>query len=164
MASLNSIKDLTPAARASREERHSRQIASACMQCLVVAPTDDRRQMIRDAAQTQAWDVTVCSNSTEFLRCVFRQKVALIVIDLPRDESGEYRQMRNAAEDAVRLSDALLLVSGAGASADEEIWARSLGVWSYLPHADCEHGFQHVLSAAQDAIGRREQLQSAAPT
>ena len=163
MASLNSIKNLTPVTRTSREEHHSRQTASACMQCLVVAPTAGRRQMIHDAAQTEAWDATVCSNSTEFLRCVFRQKVALIVVDLPRGESGEYRQMRNAAEDAVRLSDALLLVSGAGASADEEIWARSLGVWSYLPHADCEQGFQHVLRAAQDAIGRREQLQPAPP-
>lgn len=163
MASLNSTESPTPTVRTVRDRQRSTTTTAELMQCLVVSPSDERRQMIRAAARAQSWDAIICRNASEFLRSVFRRRVALIVVDLTRGEGVEYREMRRAAEDSTRLSDALLLVSGAGASIDEEVWARSLGVWSYLPHADCIRGFEHVLGEAQEAIARRQQLQQPEP-
>ena len=161
MATLKSTEVPAVATRVLRASPRRQRTNAGLLQCLVVSPTDERRQMIRSAAEAQSWDAIVCSDAGEFMRCVFRHRVPLIVVDLQCAESGNYEELRRAAEDANGRCDGLLLISGGGQAVDEEVWARSLGAWSYLPHADNTCGFEHVLKEAQEAIARREELHRA---
>lgn len=161
MATLNSNGSPSLSTQSQRASTGERTTDAELYQCLIVAPLEQRRRMIRTAAEAQHWKAVVCGDAADFMRWVFRKKVALIVVDLDHPNASErsfqriYDELRQAVENSARVSDALLLISGNSAQADEEIWARGLGVWSYLPNADSRQGLEHVLRDAHDAVARR---------
>jgi len=128
------------------------------LRCLVVSLSAERRRLIRAAAEAQAWDAIVCRDAGEFLRAAFKRSVPLLVVDLPGEGSAEYWELRAASDRARHICQSLLLVSGSGAEAGEEIWARSLGAWAYLNDAHSQRGFEFVLSEARTALDRRAVL------
>lgn len=123
------------------------------LRCLVVSLSAERRRLIRAAAEAQAWDAIVCRDAGEFLRVVFKRSVPLIVVDLPEVGVAGYRELRDAAVRARQCSQSLLVVAGSEGGG-EEIWARSLGAWSYLSEAVSQRGFEAALSDARVAIER----------
>jgi DNA-binding response OmpR family regulator len=127
------------------------------LRCLVVSGTAERRRLIRAAAERETWDAIVCRDAGEFLRAAFKRSVPLMIIDLPGEESPSYWALREATDRAKQISDALVAVTGAGASDGEELWARKLGAWSYLSEAFSQRGFEVLLSEARAALERRDQ-------
>jgi hypothetical protein len=128
------------------------------LRCLVVSTSAERRRLIRAAAEAQAWDAIVCRDAGEFLRVTFKRTVPLILIDLPREASGDYWELREAADRAKQITQSLVVVSGSGAETGEELWARSLGAWAYLSDAHVQRGFEFVLHESRDAIERHGRL------
>jgi hypothetical protein len=120
-----------------------------------------RRRLIRAAAECQAWEALVCRDAGEFLRAAFKRSVPLIVVDLPAVESRDYWDLREATERAKSVSQALIVISGAGAADGEELWLRRLGAWSYLSEANSQRGFEFLFSEARTALARSEQARSA---
>jgi hypothetical protein len=131
------------------------------LRCLVVSTSADRRRLIRTAAEAQAWDAIICRDAGEFLREAFKRSVPLVLVDLPGRQSPEYWELREAADRAKQITQSLLLVAGSGAEAGEELWARSLGAWTYLSDAKIQRGFEFVLSEARVAIARNSTLLAA---
>lgn len=123
------------------------------LRCLVVSLSAERRRLIRAAAEAQAWDAIVCRDAGEFLRVVFKRSVPLILVDLPEGRVAGYRELRDAVDTARRCTQSLLAVAGSE-GASEEIWARSLGAWSYLSEAVGQRGFETALNDARVAIER----------
>jgi DNA-binding response OmpR family regulator len=123
------------------------------LRCLVVSSLAERRRLIRTAAEAQAWDAITCRDAGEFLRVAFKRSVPLIIVDLPRVGGADYRELREAADRARQCSPSLLLVAGSGGDG-EEIWARSLGAWSYLSEAVGQRSFELALSEARLAVER----------
>jgi DNA-binding response OmpR family regulator len=121
------------------------------LRCLVVSTSAERRRLIRAAAEAQAWDAIVCRDAGEFLRVALKRSVPLILVDLPEAEFAGYRELRDAAYRARQCSQSLLLVAGSE-GAGEEIWARSLGAWSYLSGTVSQRGFEAALGDARLAI------------
>jgi hypothetical protein len=128
------------------------------LRCLVVSTSAERRRLIREAAEAQTWDAIVCRDAGEFLRVAFKRSVPLLLVDLPRDVSPEYWELREAAASAKQVTQSLLMVAGSGVEAGEELWARSLGAWAYLSDAHVQRGFEFVLSEAREAIARNARL------
>lgn len=126
------------------------------LRCLVVSLSAERRRLIRAAAEAQAWDAIVCRDAGEFLRVVFKRSVPLLVVDLPTECSGEYWDLRRATEGARQASRSLLLVTGAAADSQEEIWARGLGAWAYVNDLSGQRGFELVFGEACTAVSRGE--------
>ncbi|WP_145059689.1 hypothetical protein [Adhaeretor mobilis] len=122
---------------------------------------------MRAAAEAQAWDAIICCDTGQFLRCAFRRRVPLIIVDLPDDDSASH-ELRRAAESAVCSQDSLLVVCGKSSRPDDELWARRLGVWSFLQEADSREGFEFILEQAREALTRKESCEeysrSLAPT
>jgi hypothetical protein len=131
------------------------------LRCLIVSPTSERRRLIRAAAESQAWDAIVCRDAGEFLRTAFKRLVPLMVVDLPRKSSRHYRELCDAAERA-RQPGTLLVVAGADEEHAGEIWARQLGVWSYLSQANTQRGFELIFSEARRALARSAAAEPAA--
>jgi hypothetical protein len=121
----------------------------------------ERRRLIRGAAEAQTWDAILCRDAGEFLREAFKRSVPLVLVDLPREASGEYWELREAADRAKQITQSLVLVAGSGVEAGEELWARSMGAWAYLSDAHVQRGFEFVLSEAREAIARNAALLAA---
>ena len=124
------------------------------LRCLVVSTSAERRRLIRAAAEAQTWDAIVCRDAGEFLRVTFKRTVPLILVDLPRETSADYWELREAADRAKQITQSLVVVSGAGADAGEEVWARCLGAWAYLSDAHVQRGFEFVLQEAREAVAK----------
>ncbi|HYO25057.1 MAG TPA: hypothetical protein VEQ85_08905 [Lacipirellulaceae bacterium] len=97
----------------------------------------------------------MCRDAGQFLRAVFKRSVPLVLVDLPASESAAYWTLRDATDRARQVSAALVVVAGSGAVEGEELWARSLGAWSYLSEAHGQRGFEFVLSEARTALARK---------
>jgi hypothetical protein len=154
MATLNRTLDPQADPRAELSAAGGRDAPPRLLRCLVVSSSAARRRLIRAAAEQQAWDAIVCRDAGEFLRVVFKRSVPLVLVDLPVEETVEYWALRDAASRAKQASAGLLAVAGAGAIDGEELWARSLGAWSYLSEVHAQRGFEFMFSEARSALAR----------
>lgn len=154
MATLNRTLDPQVAPRAEHSAAAGREAPPRLLRCLVVSSSAARRRLIRAAAERQAWDAIICRDAGEFLRAVFKRSVPLVLVDLPGEESADYWALRDAASQAKQISMGLLAVAGASASDGEELWARSMGAWSYLSEVHAQRGFEFMFSEARSALAR----------
>ncbi len=100
-------------------------------QCLVVSLKANRGRMLEQAAGSGGWDTVACSDLSNAWTAVKRQKFGLAVVDLDGIEDVE--DLRGLCEEVAKMKDTLLVVCGNEGEALEEIWARQLGAWLYLP-------------------------------
>ena len=122
------------------------------LQCLVSSASKARRNLISSAANGVGWETIVCASADIALCEAKRNRVQLAMVDLV--DRGETPQgARELVQTLVQDSAEILVgVCGHEASPEEEIWARQLGVWLYLPGVStssevamlCEHAMQVV--------------------
>jgi len=124
--------------------------------CLLVSFSEKRVELFRSAAENQAWQAVVCSSVDQFLKNLFRLRVSLTVVDLPKFTEAYYGDLCDAVGRAGALSDSLIVVCGYGNRRDEELWARQLGVWAYLPAASDPKGLELIFDEARQAVENRE--------
>jgi hypothetical protein len=72
--------------------------------------------------------------------------------------------MRDATVKVCAVSDALLIICGANTNADEELWARQLGVWTYLPEVQRPAELDWIFAEARKAIAQRAAAYVDSPT
>lgn len=125
------------------------------LRCLIFSWSDVRAKRLQSAAEQEAWEAIVCSNAGKFLKHVFQQKVPLTLVDLPQVDLSVYAEMRAATVKVCEASDSLLIICGAEPSADEELWARQLGVWTYLPEVDRPEELDWIFVEARKALAQQ---------
>lgn len=103
------------------------------IQCLVVSAKAARQEMLVEAATSGGWQTIVCSDAPSALRCLSRVFVQLALVDLEGPGGGD---LRIVVEKLAASPGVLLIVCGNEDDVQEEIWARQLGAWLYLPGAD----------------------------
>jgi hypothetical protein len=123
------------------------------LRCLAVSASSERRELIRAAAEAEAWDAIVCRDAGEFLRAAFKHWAPLAVIDLPSVNSSNYGEMKNAVNHIREISQALVVVVGTEGGG-EEVWARSSGAWAYFRQIEHQRGFRVAFSEARTALER----------
>lgn len=126
------------------------------LRCLIVSLSAERRKLIRTSAEERAWEAIVCRDAGEFLRAVFKRAVPLILVDLPSEDSPDYWTLRDVTDRAKQCSKSLIAVAGFGVAEGEELWARSLGAWSYLSEVHSQRGFEFAFDEARMALSRRD--------
>ena len=125
------------------------------LRCLIFSWSDVRAKRLQSAAKQEAWEAIVCSNAGKFLKHVFQQKVPLTLVDLPEVDFGVYAEMRAATVRVCEASDSLLIICGAEPSAEEESWARQLGVWTYLPEVERPDELDWIFGEARKALAQQ---------
>ena len=125
------------------------------LRCLIFSWSDMRAKRLQSAAEKEAWEAIVCSSAGKFLKHVFQQKVPLTLVDLPQVDLSVYAEMRDATIKVCEVSDSLLIICGAEASADEELWARQLGVWTYLPEVERPAELDWIFGEARKALAQQ---------
>lgn len=122
-------------------------------QCLVVSGSRDRREMFNRASSQAGWDTVVCADQQNALAAVRRTRFQLALVDL--DHYGDTPAgFRDLAQTLSTTPGMLLVICGRELQPDEEIWARQLGVWLYLPGVSLQHGDElaELCQAAQQVV------------
>ena len=103
------------------------------LQCLVLAVDGRRRDELAAAAREAGWLVLECDDASSALLCLQRMLVGLALVDFDQVSEGNRQELRSAVEALASQSGLLIVLCGQDGVAQEEIWARQLGVWLYLP-------------------------------
>ena len=102
--------------------------------CLVVSCSESRRELLRRAAINGGWAAVACADVAtarcECARTAF--KMAIVDVEGVGEESVP-REFNDLCRPLSTSDGLLLVVCGHEGSAAEEIWARQLGSWAYLP-------------------------------
>ena len=125
------------------------------LRCLIVSWSEQRAELLSAAAVNTSWQTVVAKDVGQFLRHVFQLNVPLTIVDLPVSDDEGYEQIREAASRISEINDSLLVLCGTTENSSEELWARQLGVWTYLPEAADLSGLELVFAEARKAIARR---------
>lgn len=134
--------------------------------CLVVSQAALRRAMLAGGAERAGWETVVCEGVESGWHACQRERFEMAVVDFAvldsELEEEAVRQMRELTEQLATQRNTLLMLCGNEGDALEEIWARQLGVWLYLPGISEQHDVQDLcaqaLPVAERLAGRQRTL------
>jgi hypothetical protein len=117
--------------------------------------------MLSDAATESGWSTICCRDADSAESAAYRRLVQLALIDLSSGSAGPPPRMRRLVERLTAQRDLLVALCGRDADAIEEVWARQLGAWLYLPKVTaasdvasiCGEALQLTASASRAARG-----------
>jgi len=127
---LNSPSDeqLTAAGISARGGRLTR-----ALDCLVVSGHAARRHRFTAAAELAGWDECSSPEDVEELRDAADRDFSLAIIDITTPVGGVMGDTVAIAEELAARPNTLVVICGSEDNVDEELWARQLGAWLYLP-------------------------------
>ncbi len=102
------------------------------LHCLVASTQTARQRLLAQSANQWGWETTVCNDPAEAQWAVARMRTQLAFVDLEGEEGVGFQALVRQLADQRQV---LLVVCGRGEDGAEEVWARQLGVWFYLPGA-----------------------------
>jgi hypothetical protein len=108
--------------------------------CLVVSGDASRRSAICDAAQDAGWESVVCEDGEQAAQAARRTRFQMAWVDM--EEHGTTEPLRDLCQSIAALPGVLLVICGHAHDPQEEIWARELGVWLYLPGVSLVPGIE----------------------
>ncbi len=107
--------------------------ATGLLHCLVVSGDSDRREAFSLAASQGGWKTVPCSDVPTAEDCFRRMFLQLAVVDLQRSQLVPLEHLENLIENMARSGNTLLVVCGDEGNLEQEIWARQVGVWMFVP-------------------------------
>jgi len=103
-------------------------------QCVVVSSDVTRCEALARAAAGGGWRTIRCCSAEAARGTTERLHCQLAILDVEAASAGcDAEELRSLIEQLARENDLLLLVCGHERDPREEVWARQLGVWLYLP-------------------------------
>ncbi len=124
------------------------------VQCLVVAADDARRDNLAFAAREGGWSATLCGDAATAVSQARLKFVQMAIVDLTGPVANDAASCRFLVEQLACISRMLLLVCGNIDDPREEVWARHLGVWMYLPGAIDGTELVGLCVAARETVER----------
>jgi DNA-binding NtrC family response regulator len=101
--------------------------------CLVVTGDASRRNRFEGAIELAGWLECAAPESAAELRTAVDCEYQLVIVDVASPLGDRVNDTIEAAEEFAARPGTLLVVCGSEDNIDEELWARQLGAWLYLP-------------------------------
>ena len=101
--------------------------------CLVVAGDPAHRKQFATAAAEVGWPTQQAATAAEGHAMASRVAADLAIVDLDTSDQREGPALTTLVQELSNQSVPLVMVCGNPHRPDEEIWARQLGVWVYVP-------------------------------
>ena len=105
------------------------------LDCLVVTGDAGRRGRIEAAAELAGWLECAAPETSAELRKAVDRDFQLVIVDVASPLGDRVNDTLEIAEEMVARPGTLVVVCGSEDNVDEELWARQLGAWLYLPGA-----------------------------
>jgi DNA-binding response OmpR family regulator len=138
-----------------RLERAVKSVATrGLLECLIVSPRAKQREVLSRAATASGWASVVCSDADTARHLAQRIVVKLAFIDLEQVPLDALVSLQDLASDLARLGCPLLVVCGTDGDTQQEIWARQLGAWLYLPGMAGVEAMTQLCEEARNVVER----------
>ena len=152
------IDSKSPSRRLNQQLASPPQVEARVGRCLVVSAVAEKRELVSRAAVDAGWETIVCTSSAEADQAVQRSRFELAWVDTCSVSNAceeETARLRDVCQAISALPKVLLVVCGRENDPQEEIWARQLGVWLYLPGISLDHPEEIAMlcEQAQDVAG-----------
>lgn len=145
---------LEPQTRGVRRKARSRATRVANWTCQIVSASAARREQFASAAEAAGWEVAVFRSADAATSAAARQRYGLTMLDLAGLSPDEASAFRRCAEQVASAAESLVMLCGQDGDALEEIWARQLGVWLYLPGVDASSDLASLCAEAKQVAGK----------
>ena len=124
-------------------------------QCMIVSQDTVRCGLLRQAAEDSDWETIVCTDAETAMLVAVRSLLQLAIVDLESADGQRPRGFDPLLQQLAQTSDVLLIACGNDGNIQEEIWARQLGVWLYLPAVIDLDGMTTMCDEARQIADRR---------
>jgi hypothetical protein len=150
---VRSLAGQTPVARTVR--------APGVLKCLVVSGDDKLRHRLDTMADLAGWSVCESPADAAELRSVVDGDFHMVIADIAHPLGDRVNDTVEIAEEFAGRPGTVLVVCGSGENVDEELWARQLGAWVYLPGVTGSDAFMSLFAEARRVFDRRKEFQFA---
>jgi len=123
--------------------------------CMVIGFSDKRRQLLASAAEAAGMTVVEWADPKAARIQLLRNPPAMVVMDLEDTSGSAPEALKSLAERVSKQRDLLIAICGNEGNAMEEIWARQLGVWLYLPGVVDDSDLSSLLEEGSQVAARR---------
>ena len=122
------------------------------LRCLVVSEDQVRLELLAAAASDAGFEPIVCSDAASAWMLSKRDELHLAFVDLASvsDETAA----KDLGEHLSRDRKLLVAVCGAEDEPLQEIWARKIGAWLYLPGIGDRQGLSELCAEARPVVER----------
>jgi len=122
---------LAPEATSDVRPRSTRR--TAMLDCLVVSGDSARRRRFEAAVELAGWLECASPETSGELRQAVDRDFQLVIVDIASPLGDRVNDSVEIAEELAARPGTLLVICGSEDNVDEELWARQLGAWLYLP-------------------------------
>jgi DNA-binding NtrC family response regulator len=144
---VRSLAGQAPATRAGR--------LPGLLKCLVVSGDEGLRRRLDTMAELGGWSACETPVDAAELRSIVEGDFQLVIADIARPLGERVNDTVEIAEEFASRPSTLVVVCGVGDSIDEELWARQLGAWVYLPGVSGGDALMSLFSEARRVVERR---------
>ncbi|MFM8494935.1 MAG: hypothetical protein ACKOEM_05340 [Planctomycetia bacterium] len=106
---------------------------TAMLDCLVVSGDSARRRRFEAAVELAGWLECASPETSGELRQAVDRDFQLVIVDIASPLGDRVNDSVEIAEELAARPGTLLVICGSEDNVDEELWARQLGAWLYLP-------------------------------
>jgi len=131
------------------------------LKCLVVSGDEGLRSRLDSMAELAGWSACEAPADTTELRSVVEGDFHLVIADIARPLGERVTDTVEVAEEFAGRPGTLVVVCGSGDGVDEELWARQLGAWVYLPGVSGGDALMSLFAEAGRVVERRGAYQFA---
>ena len=103
------------------------------LDCLVVSGDAARRRRFEAAVELAGWLECVSPETAGDLHQAVDRDFQFVIVDIAAPLGDRVNDSVEIAEEMAARPGTLLVVCGSEDNVDEELWARQLGAWLYLP-------------------------------
>lgn len=148
---VRSLAGQAPAARMAR--------APGLLKCLVVSGDAGFRNRLEAISELSGWSACESPADAAELRSVVDGDYQLVIADIAQPLGDRVSDTVEIAEEYASRPGTLLVVCGSEDSVDEEMWARQLGAWVYLPGVSGGDALMSLFAEARRVGERRSAWQ-----
>lgn len=125
------------------------------MKSLVVSGDRSLRTRLEAVAELSGWSGCDAPVDSVELGSAVEGEYQLVVVDIANPVGDRVNDSTELAEEFAGRPDTLLVVCGSDDNVDEELWARQLGAWVYLPGVSSGDALVSLFSDARRVAERR---------
>lgn len=122
---------LAPEAESGMLPRSTRR--TSMLDCLVVSGDSARRRRFEAAVELAGWLECASPETAGEIRQAIDRDFQLVIVDIASPLGDRVSDSVEIAEEMAARPGTLLVICGSEDNVDEELWARQLGAWLYLP-------------------------------
>jgi len=125
------------------------------LRCLVVTGDNGFRNRLLAATELGGWQECDAAETDADLHAAVDGDYRLVLVDVANPVGDRVSDMVELAEEFAARPGTLVVICGPEDGIDEELWARQLGAWVYLPGAVAGDGLVSLFQEAGRLADRR---------